>query len=143
MTISPAPDAGDTGIGYYSFEIAPGVFKNVRPTFTSEQAAAMQLRYDVPHQMAGGRLEFLQPLRVGDAVARVDGTDIHQGDWDAALAYWQTLVTDEDAEYDEEIVLDAGKPPVVAAGGTTAPRPTATSLRSRRSHCCARARARP
>lgn len=40
------------------FEIAPGVFKNVRPTFTSEQAAAMQLRYDVPHQMFGGRLEM-------------------------------------------------------------------------------------
>ncbi|WP_250027338.1 3-isopropylmalate dehydratase large subunit [Paractinoplanes maris] len=28
-------------------------------------------------------------------------------DWDAAVAYWQTLVTDEDAEFDTEIVLDA------------------------------------
>ena len=28
-------------------------------------------------------------------------------DWDAAVAYWKTLVTDDDAEYDEEIVLDA------------------------------------
>ena len=28
-------------------------------------------------------------------------------EWDAAVAYWQTLVTDDDAEYDEEIVLDA------------------------------------
>jgi 3-isopropylmalate/(R)-2-methylmalate dehydratase large subunit len=28
-------------------------------------------------------------------------------DWDAALAYWKTLVTDDDALYDEEIVLDA------------------------------------
>jgi 3-isopropylmalate/(R)-2-methylmalate dehydratase large subunit len=28
-------------------------------------------------------------------------------EWDAAVAYWKTLVTDEDAEYDEEIVLDA------------------------------------
>jgi 3-isopropylmalate/(R)-2-methylmalate dehydratase large subunit len=28
-------------------------------------------------------------------------------DWEAALAYWKTLVTDADAEYDEEIVLDA------------------------------------
>jgi 3-isopropylmalate/(R)-2-methylmalate dehydratase large subunit len=27
--------------------------------------------------------------------------------WDAAVAYWKTLVTDEDAEYDTEIVLDA------------------------------------
>jgi 3-isopropylmalate/(R)-2-methylmalate dehydratase large subunit len=28
-------------------------------------------------------------------------------EWDAALAYWKTLVTDEDAVFDEEIVLDA------------------------------------
>jgi 3-isopropylmalate/(R)-2-methylmalate dehydratase large subunit len=28
-------------------------------------------------------------------------------DWDAALAHWQTLVTDSDAEFDKEIVLDA------------------------------------
>jgi 3-isopropylmalate/(R)-2-methylmalate dehydratase large subunit len=32
-----------------------------------------------------------------------------QGDeWDAAVAYWKTLVTDEDAEFDTEIVIDAG-----------------------------------
>src|SRR6478672_11473277 len=28
-------------------------------------------------------------------------------EWDAALAYWKTLVTDADAEFDEEIVFDA------------------------------------
>jgi 3-isopropylmalate/(R)-2-methylmalate dehydratase large subunit len=28
-------------------------------------------------------------------------------DWDAAVAHWTTLVTDEDAEFDKEIVLDA------------------------------------
>ena len=28
-------------------------------------------------------------------------------DWDAAVAHWRTLVTDEDAEFDREIVLDA------------------------------------
>ncbi len=28
-------------------------------------------------------------------------------EWDAAVAHWQTLVTDEDAVFDEEIVLDA------------------------------------
>src|SRR3954463_7374017 len=27
-------------------------------------------------------------------------------DWDAAVAHWRTLVTDDDAEFDEEIVLD-------------------------------------
>jgi 3-isopropylmalate/(R)-2-methylmalate dehydratase large subunit len=29
-------------------------------------------------------------------------------DWDAAVAHWTSLVTDEDAEFDAEIVLDAG-----------------------------------
>jgi 3-isopropylmalate/(R)-2-methylmalate dehydratase large subunit len=28
-------------------------------------------------------------------------------DWDAAVAHWRTLVTDDDAAFDEEIVLDA------------------------------------
>ena len=28
-------------------------------------------------------------------------------DWDAAVAHWKTLVTDDDAAFDEEIVLDA------------------------------------
>src|SRR5688500_12507663 len=28
-------------------------------------------------------------------------------DWDAAVAHWKSLVTDDDAEYDKEIVLDA------------------------------------
>jgi 3-isopropylmalate/(R)-2-methylmalate dehydratase large subunit len=28
-------------------------------------------------------------------------------EWDAAVAYWETLVTDDDAVFDEEIVLDA------------------------------------
>ena len=40
------------------FEIAPGVFKNVRPTFTSEQAAALQVRYSVPQDIFGGRIEL-------------------------------------------------------------------------------------
>ena len=30
-------------------------------------------------------------------------------DWDAAVAYWKTLVTDDDAEYDAEIVVDASE----------------------------------
>src|SRR5215217_7224107 len=28
-------------------------------------------------------------------------------DWDAAVAHWKTLLTDDDAEFDQEIVLDA------------------------------------
>ncbi|MGB8020057.1 MAG: 3-isopropylmalate dehydratase large subunit [Candidatus Nanopelagicales bacterium] len=30
-------------------------------------------------------------------------------DWDAAVAYWRTLVTDDDAEFDSEVVIDAGE----------------------------------
>ena len=29
-------------------------------------------------------------------------------DWDAAVAYWDTLYTDDDAEFDTEVVLEAG-----------------------------------
>ena len=30
-------------------------------------------------------------------------------DWDAAVAYWRTLPTDEGAEYDTEVILDASR----------------------------------
>ncbi len=30
-------------------------------------------------------------------------------DWDAAVAYWRTMVSDEDAEFDREVVLDAAR----------------------------------
>jgi 3-isopropylmalate/(R)-2-methylmalate dehydratase large subunit len=37
--------------------------------------------------------------------------------WDKALAYWQTLVTDDDAVFDHELTLDAGKlEPMVTYG---------------------------
>jgi 3-isopropylmalate/(R)-2-methylmalate dehydratase large subunit len=39
-------------------------------------------------------------------------------DWDAALAYWKTLVTDADAEFDEEIVLDASEMTPFVTWGT-------------------------
>ena len=54
-------------------------------------------------------------------------------DWDAAVAHWKTLVTDEDAVFDQEIVLDAAEvTPFVTWGtnpgqgaplGTTVPNP--------------------
>jgi len=38
-------------------------------------------------------------------------------DWDRALAYWRTLVTDDDATFDRELHLDAGKlEPMVTYG---------------------------
>ena len=62
-------------------------------------------------------------------------------DWDAAVEHWQTLVTDDDAEYDEEIVLDAATmTPFVTWGTNPGPgraarrrRPEPRRLRRRRS----------
>jgi 3-isopropylmalate/(R)-2-methylmalate dehydratase large subunit len=39
-------------------------------------------------------------------------------DWDAAVAHWKTLVSDEDAEYDAEIVLDAAEMAPFVTWGT-------------------------
>jgi 3-isopropylmalate/(R)-2-methylmalate dehydratase large subunit len=39
-------------------------------------------------------------------------------DWDAALAYWKTLVTDADATFDKEIVLDASEMTPFVTWGT-------------------------
>ncbi len=38
--------------------------------------------------------------------------------WDAALAHWQTLVTDDDATFDKEIVLDASEVTPFVTWGT-------------------------
>ena len=39
-------------------------------------------------------------------------------DWDAAVAHWKTLVTDEDAVFDQEIVLDAAEVTPFVTWGT-------------------------
>ncbi|MES2750380.1 MAG: 3-isopropylmalate dehydratase large subunit [Pseudomonadota bacterium] len=40
-------------------------------------------------------------------------------DWDAAMRYWQTLRTDDDAFFDTEIRLDAAKLPPIVTWGTS------------------------
>lgn len=47
-----------------------------------------------------------------------DKPEAPQGaDWDAAVAHWKTLVTDPDAVFDQEIVIDAaGLSPFVTWG---------------------------
>ena len=40
-------------------------------------------------------------------------------DWDAALAYWQTLKSDEAAQFDREITIDAGNLPPLVTWGTS------------------------
>jgi 3-isopropylmalate/(R)-2-methylmalate dehydratase large subunit len=48
-----------------------------------------------------------------------DKPEAPQGaDWDAAVAHWRTLVTDEDAVFDEEIVLDAAEVTPFVTWGT-------------------------
>ena len=39
-------------------------------------------------------------------------------EWDAAVAYWKTLVTDDDATFDDEIVLDASEMTPFVTWGT-------------------------
>ena len=39
--------------------------------------------------------------------------------WDAAMAYWQTLHTDEGAHFDREVHLDAAKLPPIVTWGTS------------------------
>ncbi|HKT71913.1 MAG TPA: TonB-dependent receptor [Steroidobacteraceae bacterium] len=39
-----------------NYQIAPGVFKDVRPTFASKQQANLALTYNVPARVAGGQL---------------------------------------------------------------------------------------
>jgi iron complex outermembrane receptor protein len=82
------------------FEIAPGVFKNVRPTFTSEQAAALQLRYSAPGEVFGGRIElggsvtysssFFHNLRNFDA-DELDGRTLENADisWLSSDDHWR------------------------------------------------------
>ena len=81
------------------FEIAPGVFRDVKPTFTSEHAAALQLRYDVPSEIFGGRMElggsltysssFFHNLRNFDA-DELDGRTLANADvsWFSAEDRW-------------------------------------------------------
>jgi 3-isopropylmalate/(R)-2-methylmalate dehydratase large subunit len=40
-------------------------------------------------------------------------------DWDAALRYWETLRSDDDAHFDREITLDAAKLPPLVTWGTS------------------------
>ncbi len=69
-------------------------------------------------------------------------------DWDAAVAHWKTLVTDDDATYDHEIELDASTMTPFVTWGTNpgqgvplaASVPDPESLRARRATASARAR---
>ena len=71
------------------FEIAPDALRDVEPTFTSEHAAALSLRYEVPADIFGGRAEigstvvysssFFHNLRNFDA-DKMDGRTLGNAD---------------------------------------------------------------
>src|SRR3954452_3821948 len=74
------------------------------------QALSMEARMTVCNMSIewGAKAGLIAPDET--TFAYLDGRpEAPQGsDWDAAVAHWKTLVTDDDAEFDEEIVLDAG-----------------------------------
>ena len=56
---------------------------------------------------AGARAGLIAPDETTFAYLQGRDRAPRGADWDAAVAYWSTLVTDEDAVFDREIVLDA------------------------------------
>ncbi len=50
-------------------------------------------------------------------------------DWDAAMRYWETLRSDDDAHFDREIRLDAGKLPPLVTWGTNPEQVVSVSAR--------------
>ena len=56
---------------------------------------------------AGARAGMIAPDQTTFAYLQGRPHAPEGGDWDAALEYWRTLRTDDDAEFDAEVVLDA------------------------------------
>jgi iron complex outermembrane receptor protein len=94
-----------------NFEVAPGVFRDVRPTFTAEQAASLQARYSAPGDVFNGRVElgasvsysssFFHNLRNFDA-DELDGRTLANADisWLSSSGSWRVTgyvrnITDE------------------------------------------------
>ena len=56
---------------------------------------------------AGARAGMIAPDETTYAYVKGRPHAPHGADWDAALAYWRSLATDEDATFDAEVVIDA------------------------------------
>ncbi|WP_441250127.1 3-isopropylmalate dehydratase large subunit [Kitasatospora sp. McL0602] len=56
---------------------------------------------------AGSRAGLIAPDETTFAYLRTRPNMPQGADWDAEVAYWKTLVSDEDAVYDKEVVIDA------------------------------------
>jgi len=68
---------------------------------------------------AGAKAGFIAPDEKAYAYLKGRPKAPHGKDWDAALRYWETLRSDDDAEFDREIVLDAAKLPPLVTWGTS------------------------
>jgi 3-isopropylmalate/(R)-2-methylmalate dehydratase large subunit len=57
---------------------------------------------------AGARAGMVAPDETTFAYLQGRPHAPHGPEWDAAVAYWSSLATDDDAEFDAEVVIDAG-----------------------------------
>jgi len=75
------------------------------------RALSMEARMTVCNMSieAGARAGLIAPDETTFAYLRGRPHAPTGADWDAAVAYWRTLATDEDATYDAEVVIDAAE----------------------------------
>ena len=68
---------------------------------------------------AGARAGLIAPDEKTFAFLKGRAKAPQGADWDAAIAYWQTLKSDADAVFDEEITIDASALPPLVTWGTS------------------------
>jgi 3-isopropylmalate/(R)-2-methylmalate dehydratase large subunit len=75
------------------------------------RALSMEARMTVCNMSieAGARAGMIAPDETTFAFLRGRPHAPEGDDWDAAVAYWRTLSTDDDAAFDREVVIDAGE----------------------------------
>jgi len=68
---------------------------------------------------AGAKAGFIAPDAKTYAYLKDRPKAPKGGDWDAAMRYWRTLVSDDGAQFDREVKLDAAKLPPLVTWGTS------------------------
>ena len=68
---------------------------------------------------AGAKAGFIAPDAKTYAYLKDRSKAPKGGDWDAAMRYWRTLVSDDGAQFDREVKLDAAKLPPLVTWGTS------------------------
>jgi 3-isopropylmalate/(R)-2-methylmalate dehydratase large subunit len=67
----------------------------------------------------GARAGMIEPDEKAYAFLKGKPKAPKGADWDAALKYWETLKTDEDAHFDRVVTLDAANLPPIVSWGTS------------------------